>query len=73
MLIVSKKRIVLFKLVSKYCASCKFVEPIEQYIVAIPINKKQEAKEPSTKYFIPASVEKAEFLLKLASAYKHKL
>jgi hypothetical protein len=48
MLIVSKKRIVLFKLVSKYCTSCKFVDPIEQYIVAIPINKKQEAKEPST-------------------------
>lgn len=38
-----------------------------------PNTMKHEAKAPKTKYFIPASVEKTESLLKAANKYKHKL
>ena len=44
----------------------KFNVPKQPYTTEAPNKNIPEMKEPETKYFKPASVEKDEFLLKLA-------
>jgi hypothetical protein len=44
----------------------KFSVPKQVYIIVHPNKKIPEINEPKIKYFKPASIEKAEFFLKLA-------
>lgn len=48
-------------------------KPVKPYKNIIPSKIKLEEKDPSIKYFIPASIEYNFLLLKAAKTYKHKL
>jgi len=48
----------------------KLVVPVEKNNKEIPNKNRAEEKEPRIKYFNPASVENADFLLEVARTYK---
>lgn len=51
----------------------RFVDPKDIYIIEIPNNIKPDAKEPSIKYFKPASIETLEYFFIEAKMYRTKL
>jgi hypothetical protein len=46
--------------------SSKFIVPRDKYINENPKSNNPDAKDPKTKYFIPASLQNSEFLLNFA-------